>query len=68
MDRRALIGSLVFGALKVPRAASAQPARKVFRIGILNPGMTSNMGWTGLGHTTVESQRRWAAFQVARPA
>jgi putative ABC transport system substrate-binding protein len=43
MDRRVLIGGLIFGALKVPRAASAQPKRKVFRIGILNPGMTSNM-------------------------
>ena len=29
MDRRAFIGSLIFGALAVPRVASAQPARKV---------------------------------------
>ena len=43
MDRRALIGSLIFGAIKLPHVASAQPARKVFRIGILNPGMTSDM-------------------------
>jgi len=43
MDRRFLIGSLIFGALAVPRAASAQPGRKMFRIGILNPGMTSSM-------------------------
>src|SRR5262245_22364587 len=43
MDRRALIGSLTFGALAVTRAAAAQPARKVFRIGILNPGITSYM-------------------------
>jgi putative ABC transport system substrate-binding protein len=35
MDRRAFIGSLALGTLAVPRVASAQPARKVARIGIL---------------------------------
>jgi putative tryptophan/tyrosine transport system substrate-binding protein len=53
MDRRFLIGSLIFGALAVPRAASAQPGRKMFRIGILNPGMTSSMvGPQPRGHFT----------------
>jgi len=37
MDRRAFIGSLALGTLAVPRAARAQPARKVYRIGILSP-------------------------------
>jgi len=35
IDRRAFIGSLALGTLVVPRVASAQPARKVARIGIL---------------------------------
>ena len=53
MDRRAFIGRLTFGALTASGAASAQPARKVFRIGILNPGMTSDMvGPQPRGHFT----------------
>src|SRR5262249_42578469 len=48
-----LIGSLIFGTLVVPGATSAQPARKVFRIGILTPGMTSAMvGPQPRGHFT----------------
>jgi putative ABC transport system substrate-binding protein len=43
MDRRAFIGSLVVGTLAVPRAAGAQPARKVYRIGILGLGVTSDL-------------------------
>ena len=35
MDRRAFIGSLALGTLAMPRAALAQPVRKVYRIGIL---------------------------------
>ena len=35
MDRRAFLGSLALGILGVPRVAPAQPARKVYRIGIL---------------------------------
>src|SRR5713101_8026725 len=35
MDRRAFIGSLGLGTLAVSRAARAQPARKVYRIGFL---------------------------------
>ena len=35
MDRRAFIGNLALGTLVVPRVASAQPARKVARIGLL---------------------------------
>jgi len=42
MDRRAFIGSLVLGTLAVPRAALAQPARKVYRIGILVPSQTTS--------------------------
>ncbi len=34
MDRRAFIGSLALGTLAMPRAALAQPSRKVYRIGI----------------------------------
>ena len=44
MDRRAFIGSLALATLAVPRVAPAQPARKVYRIGILSPTpMTSDM-------------------------
>jgi putative ABC transport system substrate-binding protein len=43
MDRRAFIGSLALGTLAAPRAAAAQPARKVYRIGILGLGVTSDL-------------------------
>ena len=44
MDRRAFIGGLALGTLAVPRVASAQPVRKVYRIGILGLApTTSNM-------------------------
>jgi len=43
MDRRAFIGSLALATLVRPRAAPAQPARKVYRIGILGGGTTSDM-------------------------
>jgi putative tryptophan/tyrosine transport system substrate-binding protein len=43
MDRRAFIGSLGFGTLAAPRAAGAQPARSVYRIGILGLGLTADM-------------------------
>src|SRR5712692_54723 len=36
MDRRAFIGSLALGTLAAPRAARAQSARKVYRIGLLS--------------------------------
>src|SRR5712692_11015454 len=42
MDRRAFIGSLAFGTLAVPRAARAQPAWKVYRIGILGSIATTS--------------------------
>ena len=52
--RRAFIGSFALGTLAVPRAARAQPARKVSRIGILNLGMTSNpVGPRSRGPSTV---------------
>jgi len=35
MDRRAFIGSFALGTFAMPRAALAQPVRKVYRIGIL---------------------------------
>ena len=44
MDRRSFIGSLAFGALTAPGVSSAQPARKIARIGILTSnGSTSDM-------------------------
>jgi hypothetical protein len=42
MDRRAFIGSLALGTLVVPRVTPAQPARKVYRIGTLGLGTTSD--------------------------
>jgi putative tryptophan/tyrosine transport system substrate-binding protein len=42
LDRRAFIGSLALGILAVARAAPAQPARKVYRIGVLGLGVTSD--------------------------
>jgi putative ABC transport system substrate-binding protein len=43
MDRRVFIGSLALVPLAVPRATQAQPARKVYRIGILGLGATSEL-------------------------
>jgi putative ABC transport system substrate-binding protein len=43
MDRRALLGSLALATLVLPRAAPAQPARKVARIGILRLEKTADM-------------------------
>jgi putative ABC transport system substrate-binding protein len=43
MDRRSFLGSLALGALAMPRAALAQPARKVYRIGILSLRATSDL-------------------------
>lgn len=42
MDRRVFIISLALGSAAARRAVSAQPARKVFRIGILSLGLTSD--------------------------
>ncbi len=36
MDRRAFVGGLGLGALAMPRAALAQPVRRIYRIGILS--------------------------------
>jgi putative tryptophan/tyrosine transport system substrate-binding protein len=41
MDRRAFIGSLAGGLLAAPLAAEAQPAAKVWRIGVLSSGSPS---------------------------
>ena len=41
MKRRAVIASLALGPLWVARAARAQPARKVYRIGMLGVGATT---------------------------
>lgn len=43
MKRRAFVGGLALGALAVPCATRAQPARKVYRIGTLGLGMTSDL-------------------------
>jgi putative ABC transport system substrate-binding protein len=43
MDRRAFIGSLALATLAVPRAARAQPARKVYRSGIIGQGVTADL-------------------------
>jgi putative tryptophan/tyrosine transport system substrate-binding protein len=44
IDRRAFIGSFVLATVALPRTAPAQPARKVYRIGILShSGTASNM-------------------------
>jgi putative ABC transport system substrate-binding protein len=43
MDRRAFVGSVALGVLARPRAARAQPARRVYRIGILGLGQTSHL-------------------------
>ena len=42
-DRRDFIGRLTLAALAMPGMASAQPARKIYRIGILGTGSPSNM-------------------------
>jgi putative ABC transport system substrate-binding protein len=42
MDRRVFIGSLALGVFAVPRLTRAQPARKVFRIGVLGVGETAD--------------------------
>jgi len=43
MDRRAFIGGVALGTLAVPRATPAQPARKVYRIGLLSSSEISSM-------------------------
>ncbi len=43
MDRRTFIGGLAITTLAVPRAAPAQPTRKVYRIGVLGIGTTSDL-------------------------
>jgi putative ABC transport system substrate-binding protein len=51
-DRRAFVTSLAAGALLLPRAAPAQPARRVARIGYLTPSSVSTRG------AAVELRRR----------
>ena len=43
MDRRAFIGSLAVATLAAPSVTPAQPARKVYRIGVLGLGVTSDL-------------------------
>src|SRR5712692_2830936 len=43
MDRRFFIGGLALGAFVVPGVAGAQPARKIYRIGLLGIQPTSDM-------------------------
>jgi putative ABC transport system substrate-binding protein len=42
MDRRCFIGTLALETLAVPRLASAQPERKVYRIGVLSHSATTS--------------------------
>jgi ABC-type uncharacterized transport system substrate-binding protein len=42
MNRRAFMGSVILGALAAPPAARAQPARRVYRIGILGLSPTTS--------------------------
>jgi putative ABC transport system substrate-binding protein len=42
IDRRAFIGGLVFGTVVTAHVARAQPAGKVYRIGILSSGSTTS--------------------------
>jgi ABC-type uncharacterized transport system substrate-binding protein len=42
MERRAFIGGLALGTLAAPHVARAQPARKVYRIGILSSRSTTS--------------------------
>ena len=53
MDRRAFIASLAGGLLAAPFAAQAQTAGKVWRVGYLSPGSSSDPG----------RQRRFEAFR-----
>src|SRR5215510_10947328 len=42
MDRRAFIGGFALGTLAAPHVARAQPARKVYRIGVLSSRATTS--------------------------
>ena len=44
MDRRTFLGTLAGGLLAAPLAANAQPAGKVWRIGLLVPGLPPGCG------------------------
>ena len=52
MDRRAFIGGLALATFAAPHVARAQPARKVYRIGILS----------SIAGTSPEQGRNWEAF------
>src|SRR4051812_39893007 len=43
MDRRAFIGTLALGTLSMPRRLHAEAARKLYLIGIVSAGLTSDM-------------------------
>ena len=38
MDRRAFLSTVIGSLLAAPLAAAAQPAEKVYRVGVLSPG------------------------------
>jgi hypothetical protein len=44
MNRRAFIGTLAAGLLAAPLATEGQPAGKVWRIGLLIPGLPPGCG------------------------
>jgi putative ABC transport system substrate-binding protein len=74
MDRRAFIGTLTAGLLAAPLAAEAQPARKVWRVGILGNENSApweafrrglrDLGYVGGRNLTMES--RWSEGRTER--
>ena len=72
MNRRTAIRRLTLGALAMPRAACAQPAQKVCRIGILGlspttsamTGHQENSGWRRFWHVTVPVLRPFLALAL----
>jgi putative tryptophan/tyrosine transport system substrate-binding protein len=74
MDRRAFIGTLTAGLLAAPLAAEAQPAGKVWRVGILGNENSApweafrrglrDLGYVGGRNLTMES--RWSEGRTER--
>ena len=74
MDRRAFIGTLAGGLLAAPLAAEAQPAGKVYRIGVLSTAdgpewEAFRQGLRALGYVegrNLQIEYRWHAGQFDR--
>ena len=58
MDKRAFIGTMALGVLAVRRGARAQPARRVYRIGILGHGLRSEFSGPQPGSPPVNALLR----------